>query len=265
LYHIVREELLLPTFIQGTPTSIIGPTIQRVVKLSEGPVLTKALNGRQDFWEFLYSWGGQWMWEGIEAGKGLPYNMLWVVEGMKNNTLLGVTDGSCDRKKAIDLSGVDWIIFCTKTGFRLTGTFWEKSNSASLYRVEMLRLCALHLLAQAVVEFYQKGWSAMLCCDNKHALGLSSHHLRRIQPSAKCANIRHSIKVTKQFLQGAFWYIHVYRHMDRLLKWEQLLLVQQLNCVCYTMAKRFITLAIYNGYHGRQFLFLPKEDVALVI
>jgi hypothetical protein len=53
--------------------------------------------------------------------------------------------------------------------------------------------------------------------------------------------------------------------MDRLLKWEQLMLVQQLNCVCNTMAKRSITLAINHGYHGRQSQFLPKEDVALVI
>jgi hypothetical protein len=77
-YQIVREEPLLPTFIQGTPTSITGLTVQRVVKLSKGPALAKSLNGRQDFWEFLYSWGGQWMWEGIEAGKGLPYDMSWV-------------------------------------------------------------------------------------------------------------------------------------------------------------------------------------------
>jgi hypothetical protein len=53
--------------------------------------------------------------------------------------------------------------------------------------------------------------------------------------------------------------------MDRLLKWEQLTLVQQLNCVCNTMAKRSITLGINHGYHGRQSQFLPKEDVALVI
>ena len=53
--------------------------------------------------------------------------------------------------------------------------------------------------------------------------------------------------------------------MDRLLKWEQLMLVQQLNCVCNTMAKRSITLGINHGYHGRQSQFLPKEDVALVI
>ncbi len=206
------------------------------------------------------------MWEGIEASKGLPYDMSWVAEGMKNNTLLWVTDGSYDRKKAIGLSGVGWIIFCTKTGFRLTGTFWEKSNLASLFRAEMLGLCALHLLARAVAEFYQiKGWSAMLSCNNKRALELSSHHLRCIQPSAKCANIRCSLRATKQFLQGAFWYVHVYKHMDRLLKWEQLLLVQQLNCAYNTMAKRSITLAINNCYHGRQFQFLPKEDVALVI
>jgi hypothetical protein len=53
--------------------------------------------------------------------------------------------------------------------------------------------------------------------------------------------------------------------MDRLLKWEQLTLVQQLKCVCNTMAKRSITLAINHGYHGRQSQFLPKEDMALVI
>ncbi len=43
------------------------------------------------------------------------------------------------------------------------------------------------------------------------------------------------------------------------------MLVQQLNCVCNTMAKRLITLAIHHSYHGRQSQFLPKEDVALVI
>jgi hypothetical protein len=170
------------------------------------------------------------------------------------------------QKKAINLCGVGWIIFCTKTGFCLTGTFWEQSNSVSLYRAEMLGLCTLHLLAWAVAEFYKiKGWSAILCCNNKSALKLLSQHLRRIRPSARCADIRRSLKSTKQFLQGVFRYVHVYGHMDRLLKWEQLTLVQQLNCVCNTMAKRSITLASNHGYHGRQSQFLPKEDVALVI
>jgi hypothetical protein len=156
--------------------------------------------------------------------------------------------------------------FCTKTGLHLTGTFWEKSNSASLYGAELLGLCALNLLTRAVVEYYKvKGWSAVLCCNNKHALELSSYHLRCIRPSAKCAGICRSLKTTKPLLNGAFQYVHVYGHMDQYLKWEQLMLTQQLNCVCNTLAKKSITTAIIHGYHVRQSQLLPKEDVALVI
>jgi hypothetical protein len=53
--------------------------------------------------------------------------------------------------------------------------------------------------------------------------------------------------------------------MDRYLNWKQLSLIQQLNCVCNTLAKRAITAATCQGYHSRQSQFLPKEDVALVI
>jgi hypothetical protein len=74
-----------------------------VVKLSKGPALVKAPNKRLDFWEFLYSWGGKWVWEGIEADQRLPYDMTWVAEEMKNYTLIWVMDGSYNRKKAIDL------------------------------------------------------------------------------------------------------------------------------------------------------------------
>jgi hypothetical protein len=77
-----------------------------------------------DFWEFLYSWGGKWMWEGIEADKDSQYNISWVAEGLTNHSLVWVTDGSYNRNKAIDLCGVGWIIFCTKTGLQLTGTVW---------------------------------------------------------------------------------------------------------------------------------------------
>ncbi len=128
----------------------------------------------------------------------MPYNMTWVVEGMMNNSLIWVTDGLYDRKNAIDLCRLGWIIFCTKTGIHLTATFWEKSILASSFRAEMLGLCTLHLLAWAVAEYYKvNGWSAILCCDNKHALELSSHHQRHIQPSAKCADICRSLKTTK--------------------------------------------------------------------
>jgi hypothetical protein len=46
------------------------------------------------------------MWEGIEAGQDTTYDMTWVAEGMINASLIWVTDGSYNRKKAIDLCGV---------------------------------------------------------------------------------------------------------------------------------------------------------------
>ncbi len=102
----MREEPLSPSVIQGILTSVTSLSDQQVVKLSEGPALAKAPDKTMDFWEYLYSWGGMWMWEGVEAGKDLLYNMSWVAEGMTNNLLVWATDCSYNRKKAIDLCRV---------------------------------------------------------------------------------------------------------------------------------------------------------------
>jgi hypothetical protein len=103
--------------------------------------------------------------------------MQWVADGMMAGTLIWTTNESYNRKRATNLSGVGWIIFCRATGRRITGSFWERSSTASSFQAEMLGLCALHHLARAITEHYNLGrWSAMICCNNKRALLLSSHH-----------------------------------------------------------------------------------------
>jgi hypothetical protein len=47
--------------------------------------------------------------------------------------------------------------------------------------------------------------------------------------------------------------------MDQYLKWEQLTLMQQLNCVCNTLAKKSITTAIIHGYHTDSLSSFPKK------
>jgi hypothetical protein len=111
------DEPLPPLVIQGMPTLVFSFTIQHAIKLSEGPALVEVIDHAMDFWGFLCSWGGEWMWEGVQPDKDSPQDMLWVAEGLTNGSLIWVTDGSYDRKKAIDLCGVGWIIFCTKTGY----------------------------------------------------------------------------------------------------------------------------------------------------
>jgi hypothetical protein len=41
--------------------------------------------------------------------------------------------------------------------------------------------------------------------------------------------------------------------------------MQQLNCVCNTLAKKALSSAIISGYHDRPTQILPCKDVALVI
>jgi hypothetical protein len=142
-YDLAWEEHLTPTFKRGAPTSDLSLTNTKVNKLNEGVPLAKGPLLPTDFWEFLDTWGGTWMWESIDDSQQSKHNLSWLMKGMESNTLTWVKDGLYDRKRAADLCGVRWIIFCSKTGLRLTGTFWERSPSASSYRAEMLDLCAL--------------------------------------------------------------------------------------------------------------------------
>jgi hypothetical protein len=179
------------------------------------------------------------MWNDINAREYPKDNMKWIGEGMTEGSLIWTTDRSYNRKRAADLLGVGWIIFCKTTGRRIMGFFWEQLSTASSFFTEMLGLCTLHLFAQAISDYYDvQNWTALLCCNNKHALMLSSHHRGCIRLSAKCADIRRNFCATKQTYQGRFKYVHVYGHMDQHLSWTQLSLTQQLNCICNTLAKK---------------------------
>jgi len=253
--------------LRGLPTSVTTTFSEATVrKLKEGPQLTKGPSQPADFWDFLNTWGGSWMWEGIDEGQSTKHDLTWVVHGMRNKSLYWVTDGSYNRKRAAEISGVGWVIFCQKTGKRLTCWCWERSGSADSYRAEMLGLCALHLFARALSEYYKiTHWEITISCDNLRALNCSSYHRRRIQPSSKCADIRRSFRSTKQGWKGKILYQHVYGHMDDYLLWHQLSTTQQINCVCDTLAKRAVKIALRTDWRGRPTQLLPREDVALMI
>ena len=137
---------------------------------------------------------------------------------------------------------------------------------ASSYRAELLGLCALHLLALALAEFYRiSGWKATLCCDNLRALRLSSQERQRIKPSAACSDLHRSLRSTKNNFTGRFRYQHVAGHMDKYLLWHQLSLVQQLNCICNTTSKGAVQRAITTGCISTPTQLLPREDDTIVV
>jgi hypothetical protein len=86
------------------------------------------------------------MWNDINPREYPKDDMKWIAEGMTEGSLIWTTDGSYNIKRVADLLGVGWIIFCNSTCKRITGSFWERSLTASSLCIEMLGLCALHLL-----------------------------------------------------------------------------------------------------------------------
>jgi hypothetical protein len=122
-------------------------------KLQEGPPPLATKEDRKPFWGFIATWGGSWMWHDINNVDKPKDDIQWIAEGMTAGTLVWTTNGSYDRKRASDLLGVGWIVFCKTTGRQIMGSFWEQSTTASSFRAEMLGLCTLHLLAQAVTKY----------------------------------------------------------------------------------------------------------------
>jgi hypothetical protein len=95
-YTFIWEEDIPPDFKTGLPTSVVSYSNHNVTKLDKGDPLAKGTNSPTDFWKYLETWGGTWMWEGIDAAQTTKSDLTWLVEGMKSNTLVWVTDGLYD-------------------------------------------------------------------------------------------------------------------------------------------------------------------------
>ena len=107
------------------------------------------------------------MWEGAT----IEEDPLWVAQAMTAGTLICVTDGSYDRRKAHDLSGAGWTLYCTATKKQLSGSLVERSEYASSYRGELLGMLAIHIFLHAVEKyFHAHGDSNSIYCDNKGAI-----------------------------------------------------------------------------------------------
>ena len=69
------------------------------------------------------------------------------------------------------VSGVGWIVYCTKTQREMKGRFFEVSKEANAYRAEQLGLCALHNLIAAFSVFNEiEKWNTKVGCDNFGAI-----------------------------------------------------------------------------------------------
>ena len=74
------------------------------------------------FWDFLDSCDREWMWECFD-NPNRTYDMIRLVDRMKNNITTWCMDGSYHRKLFPKVSRAGCMTYCTNTNNRMTGNF----------------------------------------------------------------------------------------------------------------------------------------------
>ena len=248
----------------------------RVLLRETGFNIAAAPSHPQSFWEVLDSFGRDWMWDGIEYGRGLSWggtdntnrtgDMTWLVDGMKVNAIMWCTDRSCHTKHAPMVSRAGWKAYCTKIDTNMAGNFYETSKDTGSYRGKQLGLCAIHHLIEALCEFYNiNDWHITINCDNEGAIHMSKRNPRRILPGCSCADILRNLRSTRNRMSANIKYYHVDGHMDKYLRFHQLTLEQKMNTRCDRLAKKTVYRAIVTGMRREGKQLLPREDAAVFV
>jgi hypothetical protein len=182
----------------------------------------------EEFWEYLRSWGGEWLWEHVYT----PFGLDTVVEAIDSGSAVYVMDGSYSRKIRSQIDGAGYMIYCkSRRKVIFKGSFYENCDKAGSYRGEILGLLAINLLILAVERFYElePGPRGLVGCDNLGGLNKLKERRRKIPSSAKHADILRSLRRVHASLRGTLQYKHVYGHQDKHKTWDKMTLLERLN------------------------------------
>jgi hypothetical protein len=197
----------------------------------------------------------------------MPYGFDAVVDAIFSSKAIYVTDGSYNRPLRSELDGAGWLIYCpTRKRVVFTCSFCECNKYAGSYRGELLGLLAIHVFLLAITEFYDLQLPSLgtIACDNLGGLNKSKERRRKVPSNHKHADILRSLRRVHARLRGRLTYKHVYGHQDRRKTWNQMSLLERLNCRCDKLAKTAVHLGIQNPpveTSARQ--QLPLETVAV--
>jgi hypothetical protein len=230
--------------MQGLHPTTIRVQDADIVHLSIGPDLHPRDNKTaEDFWDFLQSWDGDWLWNHVYT----PFGIDALVDSIADGTAVLVTDGSYSRKIRSNIDGAGWMIYCRarcKVVFK--GSFYKWCGSAGSYRGELLGLLAVRCMVLAVEKFYDlsAGQRGLVASDNLGGLNKSRERRKKIPPGSKHADILRCLHRVHATLRGTLQYKHVYGHQDKHKKWEQMTLLERLNYKCDALAKSAVAYGI---------------------
>lgn len=155
--------------------------------------------------------GGTWLWDGLQFDGDLS----WLIEALANHTTIFVTDGSYNPDVSKDICSTGWVIFCSHTKKKVTGSFYEVSASASNYRGELMGVVTLHLFLLVVEEFFHiPPCSPDLWCDNQGAINRTKKNKHRIGTQTKHSDLLRVLQWVKNHMKSKFVYNLICFHQD---------------------------------------------------
>ena len=164
----------------------------------------------------------------------------WMIEAIRDNSLVAVTDGSYMKDLFPDMNSCAFIFECTKKRGRMTGAFPEQTAEAGSYRGELIGLLAIHLILLSInktapdltgsVHIYSDCLGALNKVQN-----LPPH---RIPSKCRHSDVLKNIMIHCSSLSFTCIFSHVSAHQDNRKKFDDLSRPAQLNCAVDFGAKR---------------------------
>jgi hypothetical protein len=177
-----------------------------ILHQASGPPLYQLVQtDANTFWDYMWQWAGDWMWENIYT----PYGIDAVEKAIASGSAVYVTDGSYSRKIRSDIDGAGWVVYCkAQKKIVLKGSFYEWCIKAGSYRGELVGLLAVHLLVKGVEEFYNlgDGLQGLVGCDNLGGLNKSKERRRKIRSGAKHADVLRALRRAHDGMKGTLTY-----------------------------------------------------------
>lgn len=249
-----------PRLIRASVCALDSPGTQ--VLHSTAPVFVPPVH-RRSFLDRIRLLTNQSLWKSLTVdGDG-----SWIYNGLLNNTLVMMSDGSYDENSANDVCSCAAAIECSTTGQRATVTWVEKSDSytADNYRAEVLGGIAIQLILRVACEgkYISPSMRPRIGCDNNGVVHHGNHPWRPITANQAQADVLRYYKqlVREQPFKCKMY--HVHGHIDKLIHYEDMTPAERLNCDCDKLAGT----ALHDALTAGTFIsrHLPDEDLVVLL
>jgi hypothetical protein len=195
----------------------------------------------------------------------IPQDGEWILQAIKNGTLLIAHDGSFMPHKNKSLCSAGIVLLCTQTCQIGTIKLCEKTcpDTASNYRGELIGgMITSHILQ--VASLYSSSTNVIhIFCDNMGVIHHASHPDSSISSKQSQADVLLAFTKNLSTSRLKWQYHHIYSHMDDTSEFKNLSLPEQLNVMADKLAQEALLEAMETSRFCKP--LYPNEHLRIFI